>query len=101
MQLNEETVWAGQPNSNANPEAFAVLPQFRLDFFEGRYKRRKDLVGVKVITKTNHGMAYQPVGDLFLDFPGHDKYTSYYRELDITKAITTTRYTVEWVNSFT
>ena len=97
LQLNEETVWAGQPNSNANPEAFAVLPLIRKLIFEGRYKEAQDLVGVKVITKTNHGMAYQPVGDLFLDFPGHDKYTSYYRELDITKAITTTRYTVDGV----
>lgn len=97
LQLNEETVWAGQLNSNANPEAFAVLPLIRKLIFEGRYKEAQDLVGVKVITKTNHGMAYQPVGDLFLDFPGHDKYTSYYRELDITKAITTTRYTVDGV----
>ena len=97
LQLNEETVWAGQPNSNANPEALSVIPQIQKMIFEGRYKEAQDLVGQKVITNTNHGMAYQPIGDLYLDFPDHDKFTSYYRELDITKAIATTRYTVDGV----
>ena len=26
LQLNEETIWAGQPNKNANPHAKAALP---------------------------------------------------------------------------
>ncbi|MDR1224532.1 MAG: glycoside hydrolase family 95 protein, partial [Tannerella sp.] len=26
LQLNEETVWAGQPNSNANPDAREAIP---------------------------------------------------------------------------
>lgn len=97
LQLNEETIWAGQPNNNANPEALFAIPQIQKMIFEGRYKEAQDLVGQKVITKTNHGMAYQPIGDLYLDFPEHEKFTSYYRELDITKAIATTRYTVDGV----
>lgn len=97
LQLNEETVWAGQPNSNANPAAWEALPRIRELIFAGRYKEAQDLVGATVISRTNHGMAYQPVGDLLLDFPGHEQYSDYYRELDISQAIATTRYTVNGV----
>ncbi len=97
LQLNEETVWAGQPNSNANPDALSALPRIRELIFAGRYKEAQDLVGAKVISRTNHGMAYQPVGDLRLDFPGHEHCSGYYRELDISQAVATTRYTVDGV----
>lgn len=97
LQLNEETVWAGQPNSNANPEARAALPRIRELIFAGRYKEAQDLVSATVISRTNHGMAYQPVGDLWLDFPGHEHCSEYYRELDISRAVATTRYKVDGV----
>lgn len=97
LQLNEETVWAGHPNSNANPDASAAIPQIRKLIFDGKYKEAEEMINKKVITQTNHGMSYQPVGDLNLAFPGHDKATSYYRELDISKAVTTTHYTVDGV----
>ena len=97
LQFNEETVWAGQPNTNANPAAKDALPQIRSLIFAGKYKEAQALVDAHVISKTNHGMAYQPVGDLYLDFPGHESYDSYYRELDISRAVATTRYTVDGI----
>lgn len=97
LQLNEETVWAGQPNSNANPKALAALPEIRRLIFEGRYGEAQGLVNANVISPTNHGMAYQTVGDLYLDFPGHDSFTDFYRELDIANALTCTRYRVDGV----
>ncbi|MDR2385945.1 MAG: glycoside hydrolase N-terminal domain-containing protein, partial [Tannerella sp.] len=97
LQLNEETVWAGQPNSNGNPDALAALPDIRRLLFEGKYREAQDLATEKVVTKTNHGMAYQPVGDLNLLFAGHENVEDYYRELDISTAIATTRYTVDGV----
>ncbi|MDR2680558.1 MAG: glycoside hydrolase family 95 protein, partial [Tannerella sp.] len=97
LQLNEETVWAGQPNNNGNPNALAALPEIRKLLFEGRYREAQNLATEKVITKTNHGMSYQPVGDLNLSFAGHKKAENYYRELDISTAVATTRYTVDGV----
>lgn len=41
-----------------------------------------------------NGMPYQTIGSLMLDFPGHEKATDYYRDLDIERAIATTRYKV-------
>jgi alpha-L-fucosidase 2 len=98
VQLNENTVWAGQPNRNDNPDAQEALPQVRKLIFEGKYKEAQDLVNQKFISKISHGMPYQTVGDLHLIFPGHEKYSDYYRELDIEKAVATTRYKVDGVN---
>jgi alpha-L-fucosidase 2 len=97
LQLNEETLWAGQPNNNGNPDAPAAIPEIRKLLFEGRYREAQDLATKKVVSNTNHGMSYQPVGNLNLSFAGHEKAESYYRELDISTAIATTRYTVDGV----
>ncbi|MDR0713025.1 MAG: glycoside hydrolase family 95 protein, partial [Bacteroidales bacterium] len=97
IQLNEETVWAGQPNNNINPDALPAIPEIRKLMFAGKFKEAQDLVNDKVMTKTNQGMAYQPVGDLNIAFPEHDRFENYYRELDIASAITSTRYTVNGV----
>lgn len=97
IQLNENTVYAGGPNRNDNPEAKAALPEVRKLIFEGKYKEAQDIINQKFISKTSHGMPYQTVGNLNLKFSGHENVTDYYRELDIEKAITTTKYSVDGV----
>jgi alpha-L-fucosidase 2 len=97
IQLNENTVWSGQPNRNDNPDAKEALPEVRKLIFEGRYKEAQDLVNQKFISRTSHGMPYQTVGNLKLEFPEHENYSGYYRELDIEKATASTRYTLEGV----
>ena len=96
LQLNENTVWAGQPNRNDNPDAKEA--EVRKLNVEGKYKEAQDLVNKKFISKTSHGMPYQTVGNLTLHFASHEAYSNYYRELDIEKAIVTTRYTQQGVN---
>jgi alpha-L-fucosidase 2 len=98
IQLNENTVWAGQPNRNDNPNALEALPEVRKLIFEGKYKEAQDLVNQKIISKTSHGMSYQTVGNLKLNFPGHDNYSDYYRELDIENAVASSRYSLNGVN---
>ena len=97
LQLNEETVWAGEPNTNANPDALEALPEIRSLIFEGRYAEAQRLADRYVVSNTNHGMPYQPVGDLYIDFPGHEAYSDYYRDLDLSDAVTTARYVVDGV----
>ncbi len=98
IQLNENTVWAGQPNRNDNPDAREALPEVRKLIFEGKYKEAQDLVNQKFISKISNGMPYQTVGDLNLLFPGHESVSGYYRDLDIERAVETTRYQVDGVN---
>ena len=98
IQLNESSVWAGQPNRNDNPDAKEALPEVRRLVFEGKFKDAQELANKKFISKTSHGMPYQTVGNLHLHFQGHENYSNYFRELDIEKAIVTTRYTIQGVN---
>lgn len=98
LQLNEETVWAGQPNSNANPAVEpGAIDKIRKLIFEGKYRAAQDMVDQKIFFKVNHGMSYQSVGDLYLDFPGHEDYTDFYRDLDISDATASVRYSVDGV----
>lgn len=108
IQLNEETIWAGRPNSNANPEALENIPEIRELVFAGKYVEAQDLANEKVMSNTNSGMPYQPFGDLRMSFPGHGNYSDYYRELDLDSAKASISYKVgdvtfkrEFITSFT
>ncbi len=98
IQLNENTVWSGSPNNNDNPNAKENLALIRQLIFEGKYKEAQDLSNAKFISKTSHGMSYQTVGNLKLDFVGQEKFTNYYRDLNLENAIATTTYQLNGVN---
>jgi alpha-L-fucosidase 2 len=94
-QLNENTVWAGQPNRNDNPDARDALPEVRELIFNQEFSEAQALIDQKFISKTSHGMPYQAVGNLKIFFPGHENYSGYYRELDLENATVTSRYKVD------
>ena len=98
IQLNEETVSAGSPYKNYNPEAKGALATIRQLIFAGRYPEAQALAGEKILSKNGFGMPYQTVGSLRLDFPSHENYTNFRRELDLEKAVATTAYTVNGID---
>jgi alpha-L-fucosidase 2 len=97
IQLNEETIWAGQPNNNANPNALEFIPKVRELVFARKYLEAQTLATEKVMAKTNSGMPYQTFGDLRISFPGHTRYTDYYRDLNLDSARASVRYKVDGV----
>jgi len=97
IQLNEETIWAGRPNNNANPEALQYIPKVRELVFAGKYLEAQTLATEKVMANTNSGMPYQTFGDLRIAFPGHSRYTDYYRELSLDSARALVSYKVDGV----
>ena len=100
IQLNEETIWAGQPNNVVNPHAKEALPEVRQLIFEGKYKEAQALADAKVMPRAvdkNMGMPYQPFGDLYIAMPGHANYQNYERWLDLDNARSVVRYTVDGV----
>jgi alpha-L-fucosidase 2 len=100
IQINEETIWAGQPNQVVNPNAKAALPEVRRLIFEGKYKEAQDLANAKVMPNAvgkNMGMPYQPFGDLYIAMPGHADYQNYERWLDLDNAKSVVRYEVDGV----
>lgn len=97
IQLNEETIWAGRPNNNANPDALKYIPIVRELIFAGNYLEAQALATEKVMAKSNSGMPYQSFGDLRIAFPGHTRYRNYYRELSLDSARTIVSYEVDGV----
>ncbi len=91
LQLNEETVWAGAPHSNVNPECSQYISVIRKLIFEGKYQEAQEIANDKIYS-VQKGMPYQPVGDLYIYFPGHAKAEAYHRELDIQHAVSTVNY---------
>ncbi len=101
IQLNEETIWGGEPGNNL-PKGFnEILPKVRQLIFEGKYKEAEQLTFTVVPRHApewnNYGMPYQTLGSLYLDFENQDKVTHYYRDLDISNATSTTTYEVNGV----
>lgn len=101
LQLNEESVWSGEPGNNVPEGTFDSIQQIRKLLFEGKYKDAQDLSNSTfprhAPPDNNYGMHYQPVGNLLIEFPGHDAVTNYYRDLDIQNAVASVSYTVNGI----
>ncbi len=91
IQLNEQTLWTGGPvNLNPNPEAVKYLQPVRDLLF-------KDSIGqaVRLLRKIQgpNTEMYQPLGDLILKQQYIGEPSNYYRDLHISKATSTTKFT--------
>lgn len=96
FQLNEETMWGGGPYRNDKPEALDHLARVRQLIFAGKNAQAQQLIQETFYSGKN-GMPYQTIGSLLIESPGHERATDYYRDLDIERAVATTRYTVDGV----
>lgn len=97
LQLNEETLWGGGPYRNDNPKALESLAEVRNLIFSGKTMDAQNLIDQTFYTGRN-GMPYQTIGSLIIEAPGHEKAKNYYRDLDLERAVATTRYQVGGVN---
>ncbi len=97
IQLNEETVWGGGPHRNDSPKAFGVLPKVRELIFAGREKEAEKVMADNFFTG-QHGMPFQTIGSLMLEFDGHANYSNYRRDLNLERAVASVRYKIGEVN---
>ena len=97
IQLNEETVWGGGPHRNDSPKAFGVLPKVRELIFAGREKEAEKVMADNFFTG-QHGMPFQTIGSLMLEFDGHADYSNYRRDLNLERAVASVRYKIGEVN---
>lgn len=97
LQLNEETLWGGGPYRNDNPKALESLAEVRNLIFSGKTMDAQNLIDQTFYTGRN-GMPYQTIGSLIIEAPGHEKAKNYYRDLDLERAVATTRYQVDGVS---
>ncbi len=94
IQFNESTVWTGEPHDYASRGAVQYLPEIRQLIFAGKQKEAERLALDRFMSRPVRQMAYQPTGDLLLEFPGHGQPTEYRRELDLDAAVSRLRYKI-------
>jgi len=119
IQLNEDSVWAGEYRDRINPAARTALPQIRQMIADGRPIDAEALADKTVISIPRRLPPYQTLGDLYLTFspPAYqtpeqapagarpDRASAdrglaavvapvdYVRDLDLDRALATTRFT--------
>jgi alpha-L-fucosidase 2 len=90
IQLNEESLWAGGPvDLNPNPESSKYLPLVREALAEENYGK------AAALTKNMQGRyteSFAPLGDLIINQHYTGSVSNYRRDLDLSKAIATTRF---------
>ena len=92
LQFNEDTLWTGRPHEYQHPGAVKSLPTIRRLLSEGKQRQAEQLAMKEFMSVPLGQKAYQPFGDLRLEFPGHEAATEYRRELDLDAATATVRY---------
>jgi alpha-L-fucosidase 2 len=87
LQLNEDTIWAGEKRDRNNPLGARAIPEIRKLLFAGRAAEAQELAEKAVVSTPRRLPPYQPLGDLTLRFPDLGEVTAYRRELDLDTAI--------------
>jgi alpha-L-fucosidase 2 len=95
LQLNEESIWDGEPNRDRNnPKAAAAVPRIRELLFDGRITEAEQLAVSDMLSVPRRMPCYQTLGDLHMDFSAMglapDTTVNDYRlQLDLDTAIAT------------
>lgn len=97
VQFNEETLWTGQPQSYARDGASDHLDHIRKLLFDGKQIEAQEYAQEHFMSDPLVQMAYQPFGDLYLEFKDHDNYTDYKRSLNLNNALQKVSYQVNGI----
>jgi alpha-L-fucosidase 2 len=93
--LNESTLSNGGPYDPNHPEALGVLSRVRELVFQGDCRAAAALAEQKLMAKPKSQLAYQPLGEQFIECPSHACYSDSFRRLELDTAITTDRYVID------
>jgi alpha-L-fucosidase 2 len=94
IALNESTFWSGRPNDYTNPDGYKYFPAIRDLVFAEKYKEAEKMADEHFFGIPANQQAYQPLGDLLLNFKNSENVTDYYRELDMETGIVKITYKV-------
>ena len=92
IALNEETLWSGYPKDTNRNGAAAFYPQARALAMEGRLHEAQALVEREMLG--GFTQSYLPLGDLRIAHTDTDEELYECRELSLSRAVHTTRYSL-------
>jgi alpha-L-fucosidase 2 len=98
VQLNEESIWDGEPRDRNNPRAGEAVPKIRELLFAGKIAEAEALATTDMLSIPRRMPCYQTLGDLRLDFAASGltpdaKVENYRLELNLDTAVATTSFT--------
>jgi alpha-L-fucosidase 2 len=92
IQLNEETIWAGEKRDRSNPEGARHLDEVRRLLFAGKPAEAEALAERTIIAVPKRMPPYQPLGELLIRFDAQAEAKDYARELDLDSGIARVTY---------
>jgi alpha-L-fucosidase 2 len=93
IQMNEDTLWSGEPGAKINKNAIHTLEKARELIFKGEYFAAEQLIEKNMAGEDCE--AYQPLGDLTIEHICEGAVTSFRRELDLQSAVALTEYQIK------
>ncbi len=94
IALNESTFWSGRPHDYDDPDAFKYFGKIKDLVFADRFQEAEKMVDEHFYGKPAAQQAYQPIGDLLLNFNvTGDSIKDYHRELDMETGVVKVTYT--------
>ena len=93
IQLNEDTLWAGEPQERDIMGAFRHLPEIRKMLFDGKYVEAERMIEETIMGERIFPKGYQTLGDLWIESAFSPNPTDYRRELDLETGIARTEWT--------
>lgn len=87
IALNESTFWSGRPHDYDDPESNKHYARIRELIFAGKFQEAEELVNARFYGRPAAQQAYQPLGDLLLDFEVDEPVEDYRRELDMERGV--------------
>lgn len=95
LQLNEDSVWAGQKIDRVNPAAAQAVPEIRRLLRGGKFAEAEALADKALISRPRRMPPYQTLGDLLIQFTLAGDFSEYRRELDLDGAVARVTFRVE------
>ncbi len=94
LQLNEESLWAGEP-TDVYPENFSEnLRKLQRLVLEGRISEARELGLAKLTKSPTSFRSYEPLADLWIEMDHGPEIEGYRRQLDLRTGIAAVRYSL-------
>ena len=93
IALNESTFWSGRPHDYNDPNAHNYFDKIKDLVFADKFKEAENMVNEHFYGKPAAQQAYEPLGDLLLNFTqSGDSIKDYYRELNMETGVVKVSY---------
>jgi alpha-L-fucosidase 2 len=94
IALNESSFWSGRPHDYNDTNALHYFPQIRNLVFAGKFQEAEKMADEHFYGIPKAQQAYEPIGDLLLDFEDADNARDYRRALDLETGVAKVSYAV-------